>query len=70
VARIGDLVKPFEQTGQLAAQDAQLSGHRLLTRLLFLGQGGVGRAGIGQCLRLAAGLEALSLGVFFYAVAL
>jgi hypothetical protein len=35
---MGSIPQPFEQTGQLAAQDAQLSGHCLLARLLFLGQ--------------------------------
>ena len=53
VARVGDLPQLLEQGGQLAAQDAYLSAHRRLAGLLFLGDAGVGRAGIGQGWRRA-----------------
>jgi len=55
VSQIGDLPQLFKQTGQFATQHRQLSSHRFLTRLLFLGYGGVGRAGIGQCRRCPEG---------------
>lgn len=48
VARVGNLSQTFEQGGQLAAQEADLSAHRRLPGLLFLGDAGVGRGGIGQ----------------------
>jgi hypothetical protein len=33
VSQIGDLLQPFKQTGQFAAQHRHLSGHRVLARL-------------------------------------
>ena len=53
VARVGNLFQSGEQGGQLAAQDAHLSAHRRLAGLLFLGDAGVGRAGVGQGWRRA-----------------
>ena len=48
VARVGNPPQAGEQGGQLAAQDAHLSAHRHLAGLLLCGDGGVGRADIGQ----------------------
>ena len=61
VARVGDLPQLLEQGGQLAAQDAYLSAHRRLAGLLFLGDAGVGRAGIGQGRRRAGQESGLPL---------
>jgi len=48
VARVGNPSQAGEQGGQLAAQDAHLSAHRRRAGLLLCGDGGLGRAGIGQ----------------------
>ena len=48
MSQIGNFFQSFEQSGQLAAQDAQLPADGLLACLLLLDDRRIGRAGIGQ----------------------
>jgi hypothetical protein len=48
MSQVGNCLQSFEQSGQLAAQDAQLPADGLLARLLLLEDRRIGRAGVGQ----------------------